>query len=549
MKPYKIIEGVPPKQRSGTAAIDIEMFGLDKRQLHRPKGKLACATICLDGKTVYYLEKESQVEKALANINGCRWVFHNGNFDIRHLRRWADIPPRDADHYWDTQYIEQIMYSGWFDSFALNDLSRRHLDNPMGKDTRQRFIKGDPIDDEMMLYAATDSQATWHIQKSQEGLIEESQFKIWKEIDMPAFWAILDFKGILIDQKKWKKLAEFNQSERERVAGELGFNPGSPQQTKVALEKSGIRVESTKEGFLLPYKDNDLVQQILYYRECAKRASTYGSDYLELVEEDGRLYPSFNLIGAETGRMSSDSPNIQQVPKEKIYRECFIADSKMVIADFSQQEMKIAGQLSKNPYLLEALMYEDVYTRMAQDMYHDPKITKKDPRRGRAKIVALGILYGLTPYGLAYREQITVGEAEHLFQLFFNRYAGMSQFIDSMKRTASKDWKARTIAGRVFHLNSNFKRWANNAVNSPHQGTGADMVKVALGILHKQYGSKLPLIAPVHDELLGETSKDKAKKLATDVQRAMTHAFELYCPDISSKSVVDIHIGRSWADK
>lgn len=551
MTRIKVVDGPPPVTRYGEVAIDLEMFQLHKKQLHRPHGKFGCATFCMDGKTVYYIEDEKQMAKALNNIRSCRWIFHNGNFDIRHMRRYAEVRPRKPDYFWDTQYVEQEMYSGWYDSFSLKDLARRYLNQVMEKDTRKLFYEAEVMTDEMRGYAIGDAPATWKIFQAQKKVLPPEIKKVWDEVDQPAFWAILDFKGVMINQKKWLALAKDSDEIAKDIARRVGFNPNSPEQALLALAKQGIHLTSSGEGELIPYTDNELVQDILSYREYAKRASTYGKEWLKMVEEDGRIYPSFNLLGAETGRMSSDGPNFQQVPRNEEYRSCIVADkgNRLVIADFSQQEMKIAGQMSKNPSLLAVLDADDIYLQVAIDMYHNPKLVKKTKERQRAKSVALGILYGLSPYGLAHRERIPEREAAELFRLFFDRFPGIDGFLMRMKNTASQDWKARTLAGRVFHLNPYFKRWGNNAVNSPIQGTGAEMIKVALGIVHKKYGADLPILAQIHDELLSETNSASAKALGKEVKAAMQTAFRKFCPDVSDHNVVDVHVGATWAEK
>lgn len=556
----KIIAGKPPKLKRGPVALDLEMFNMNSRQLHRPSGEFALLSIT-DGKNVWMIEDKNEVPAALKAIDACTWIFHNASFDVRQLRAFADIQPRPPDLFWDTLLMERILFGGWYDEFDLAALSRRWLERPLDKEVRKEFSKSTALTKEMKKYAASDVIATWQIYKAQRDYLKGDnvdRLRVWEEIDCPAFWAVLDFKGFMVDRKRWEALAEKNQATADRVASELGFNPGSPLQVKKALAKAHINVADTRELTLLEYKDRPVVSKILMYRDAAKRASTYGRQFVEdFVEADGRVYSEYQVVKAETGRMASGSPNMQNQPREVEYRSCFIAapGHKLLIADYSQQEPRIAAALSGDVELLRAFQLgEDVHLTAARAIYHDPNMTKDDPRRKIAKSLNLGLIYGLTAGGLALRTGLDFKECERLVEAYFKRFAGLKRWIDGQRQIALSNGYVQTVTGRRIYINPYSKQWGNNAINAPIQGSAADVTKLALAKLHQFRSHKsgqypLDVVGVVHDEIILEVQTKLVKSEMKLLQVAMEEAFAELVPQVSRKNLVDISIGNTWADK
>lgn len=551
----KIVIGIPPRIHYDSVALDLEIFGADGRQLHRPRGRFGCLTVGTANK-VYVVTREQDFSRAIQNVSGARWYIHNGNFDIRHFRRWADIPVRTGDTYRDTLILEKLLWSGYYDAFALSDLARRYLKVYLDKGVRKRFSSGEEqLDDELIKYAAYDAWVTYQVGQAQESFLEQrpDAVKVWEEIDCPVFWAILDFKGIYIDQEKWKNLASIQAQKAEMIAGELGFNPGSPKQVIEFFAKKKIRLPSTGEEVLLKYADDEHIQKVLAYRKAKKLSSAYGDGFAEKIEEDGRIYPSFNVFGAETGRMSSDGPNLQQIPHDDEYRECFTVPRghSMLDADYTSQEVWIAAEKSKDEKLVWALTNGDVYINVGRDVYKDNTIEgKKHPLRRKVKGVVLGALFGLTEYGLNKQQGIPLEEGADLFRRFFGAFPAVHQMIRNQHSLGQRLGYVETLAGRRYHINTYFPRWPNNAVNSPIQGTGAEMLKLAIIDMHQKYGKDIPLIIPNHDELVADCPTRQAKKVAKDIEAAMNGAFYKLCPNVSKgHKIAECTIGKTWADK
>jgi len=203
---------IPPKFSSGFASIDLEIFGLNENQLHRPtSGVFACASIAheSDPETAYILTEEKQIQGALDNLEHCVHIFQYGTFDVVHLRRWAKYPPRKK--FWDTYLAERIIYGGYYDNFALDDLIRRHLDEYRDKSLQKSFADATELSRDQIQYAAQDAVDTLKVALSQKKQIDKDSFNVWKKIDLPALWAFLDFQGFRLDVDAWKALAEHNE--------------------------------------------------------------------------------------------------------------------------------------------------------------------------------------------------------------------------------------------------------------------------------------------------------------------------------------------------
>ena len=296
------ILGLPPRIPKGTpVALDVELFGADGKRLHRPTGEFACLSICYDPKVVYLIENVKDVPAALKRIQAGLWIMHNSVFDIRQLRRWAKVPDGD---WWDTLIVERELYGGYYDEFGLDDLSRRYLDEYLSKEDRKLFEKATRMDAQLRRYSAQDGSTTLRIYQQQVKEYQKvyADEDIWRTIDRPALYAFLDFRGMMLDVPAWQKLIDYHRGEQDRIRKELDFNPGSWQQVQQALRKQGIRVASTGVQELEHHSDNPLVAQILEYRGFAKAAGTYGENFLSMIEKDGRIHASFNVVGAETGR-------------------------------------------------------------------------------------------------------------------------------------------------------------------------------------------------------------------------------------------------------
>ena len=343
MATINIIEGIPPQISSDKdVAIDIEIFGMDAKRLHRPTGHFASMQVAV-GDDVYVVLDEKDLQEAWDRIKGAKAIIgHNILFDLRHLRRWIKIDKRFV---WCTYLMERILWGGYYGGgeYGLNDLVRRYLDVHMEKDTRSDFGTATYMTDKMMQYAALDSYYTLKVKQAQDAEIESRHYdnRTYIEIDEPNIWSVLDMKPIKVNVKRWLEMAvEFEQRGRELEA-ELGINVNSHTQVKAYIKQILRKDISDTQAQTLESLQSEVADKILLARQYRKATSTYGEKWVtDNVEEGNLVYADFQVSGAETGRMICSSPNLQQLPARKIpeYRKLFVSSKgRLIIADVQAQ--------------------------------------------------------------------------------------------------------------------------------------------------------------------------------------------------------------------
>lgn len=561
---FKITHDLPPKLSSHDwCAIDLELFGAEKIHLHRPTtGTFACLSICYNRDLVHVILNQDQVAEALQQIDDSVWVFYNAMFDITHLRRWAKVQPRKK--LWDVMIVEREMCGGLYDDFSLEDVVRRRLDLRMNKAVRDAFEKTSQMNDEQLHYAANDAWVTLQACEHQRKEIDKKTFSVWTDIDCKAFWPMLDFQGFRINPEAWKTLAETNKARAEAIKAEMPFNPASPKQVMDALTKAGFKrlkdtEKPTVKRAMIKYPKAqaiELAKEVLEYRTYAKRASTYGMNFIEdfLEKESEDVYfirASFWVVGTEHGRTSSSKPNLQNIIARGTdeFRRCFIArpGHKLVIADMGQQETRIAAFLSQDQKLIDILCdtSQDIFVGMAKLIYNKD-ITKDDPFRKQVKNTTYGILYGMSPRGMEDEYGIPEKEAATVIEEIFNAFPQLYSWI--CQQRSNKKY-VKTIAGRKAWLNPYSEQCERNAVNDPVCGTAADQMKIALGNIYEKWNFPFPFacVGYIHDELIFDVPEEYAQDVGELVSHEMIAAAESQCPGVPFKA--DFCICDSWADK
>jgi DNA polymerase-1 len=303
------------------------------------------------------------------------------------------------------------------------------------------------------------------------------------------------------------------------------------------------------------------VRQVLEYRQLTKLKGTYVDALPELIDATtGRLHTSFNQAGAATGRLSSSNPNLQNIPIRtalgREIRAAFIPREgwKMLVADYSQIELRLLAHMSSDPLLLEAFRNgEDIHTRTASEVLGVPPMLVTPEARREAKAVNFGIVYGISGFGLAAQLGIPRGEAEKYIKNYFARYAGVREFIDRTIAEVRLTGVTRTLFGRERPIpdmnsrNGNSRGFAERtAVNTPLQGTAADLIKLAMvridGLLTAG-GYHSAMLLQVHDELVFECPPEEVAGVSDLVKRQMEGAYDLAVP-----LLVDIGVGDNWRD-
>jgi DNA polymerase-1 len=349
------------------------------------------------------------------------------------------------------------------------------------------------------------------------------------------------------------------------------FNINSPKQlgdvlfNKMLLPKpmkyGKGKVVSTAQDVLEELAEQHPVPAlVLEYRQLAKLKSTYLDSLPQLTDDQGRVHTTFNQVGTATGRLSSTNPNLQNIPIRtalgREIRAAFIPAPGNVLmsADYSQIELRLMAHFSQDPLLLDAYRTgKDIHTLTASEVFGvDPAIMDKETR-ARAKAVNFGIVYGISPFGLAAQLNIDQKTAKQYIETYFDRYKGVQRFIEETLETVRRDQAVKTYFGRIRPIpdiqsrNPNMRGFAERtAINTPLQGTAADLIKLAMLridqlIRDRKLRSRMTL--QVHDELLFDVVPEEAEELRELVKREMEHVAEFSIP-----IVADVGIGQNWRD-
>jgi DNA polymerase-1 len=307
-------------------------------------------------------------------------------------------------------------------------------------------------------------------------------------------------------------------------------------------------------------KEHPLPKILLEYRMMTKLRSTYIDALPKLVSEaTGRLHTSFNQTITATGRLSSSDPNLQNIPVRteegaKIRKGFVPRDDEHVLlgADYSQVELRILAHLSKDEKMLEAFQQgEDIHSRTASEVYGVPLDEVTPEMRRMAKTANFAVIYGVSAYGLSMQSDMSVAESKQFIDTYYARYPGLREFMDNAIEKARKDGYVTTLFGRRRHIpeinskNRQVRQFAERtAMNTPIQGTAADMIKVAMIEIYgkiKEMRSKM--ILQVHDELIFDVHKDELEQMKDIVRSTMETSVDL---DVPVK--VDMGIGSNWLE-
>ena len=406
-------------------------------------------------------------------------------------------------------------------------------------------------------------------------LEETGMKKLFDEIEMPLVFTLFDMEqnGVKIAAEALKiygeQLAEKIVTVEKQIYEQTGetFNINSPKQLGVILfEKLGLpHGKKTKTGYstsadildkLAP--DYPVVSDILEYRQLTKLKSTYADGLANYIQEDGRIHGKFNQTITATGRISSTEPNLQNIPVRmelgRLIRKVFIPEKDYVFvdADYSQIELRILAHCSGDEQLITAYKEaRDIHRMTASQVFHIPFDEVTDLQRRNAKAVNFGIVYGISSFGLSEDLSITKKEAAQYIENYFKTYPGIKTFLDNAVAQAKDKGYVDTLFGRrrpVPELSSsNFMQRAFGervAMNSPIQGTAADIMKIAMiGVNNrlKEKQMKSRLVLQVHDELLIEAHVDEVEDVKQILAYEMEHAANLLVP-----LDVDMHVGDNW---
>ena len=458
-------------------------------------------------------------------------------------------------------------------------ISIETLIGPKGKRQKSMRSVGLP---EVTEYAGEDADITYQLKEKIQEEIKRNQLEqLLNEVEQPLSFVLADMEyiGVSIDPGTLHEmsselgiLSEKIEKEIYELAGE-SFNIGSPKQLGVILFEKLKLIEKPKKTKTGQYatgedvlsklaNDHEITRKILEYREYQKLKSTYVDALPKLVNpRDNRVHTDYRQTVAATGRLSSNNPNLQNIPirteKGREIRKAFVAengDYQILSADYSQIELRIMAAFSGDESMIGAFREgRDIHANTASKVFKVP-IDQVDPNmRRKAKEVNFGIIYGISAFGLSQNLNIPRGEASEIIQSYFNEFPAVKQYMDQAVSKAKEKGYVETILGRRRYLrNINSRNFTTrgfderNAVNAPIQGSAADMIKIAMVNIHrwmKEEQLQSKMIMQVHDELVFEAHHAEVDQLKNKVENFMKTAIELDVP-----MEVGMGIGKNWLE-
>ncbi len=409
---------------------------------------------------------------------------------------------------------------------------------------------------------------------------EPGLINVYDTIDLPLVpvLARMESAGVKIDSAALVRMAVDLEKQCDARAREIHslagmeFNVNSPKQlgdvlfNKLGLPKpvkygKGKTISTAVDVLEELAAEHEVARKVLDFRQLSKLKSTYVDSLPSLVDaRTGRVHTTFNPVGTATGRLSSTNPNLQNIPiRTELGREirsAFIADPGNVLlsADYSQIELRLLAHFSEDPLLVEAFRREDDIHRLtASEVFGVPPMMITDEHRSRAKAVNFGIVYGISPFGLAAQLGIDQKEAKKYIETYFERYKGVRAYIDRVLEETRREQRVRTLFGRIRPIpdinsrNANMRGFAERtAVNTPLQGTAADVIKLAMISIDQELSRRklrTRMTLQVHDELVFEVPDSEVEEMKTLVCEHMQNVYPFKVP-----LLVDVGVGQNWRD-
>ena len=490
--------------------------------------------------------------------------------------------------------VKGIAFDTMIESYVLNSTERHDMDSMASRYLNYNTITYDELTkvnkkqftiDEIELekitkYAAEDADITLQLHQKLWPILEKNQklTKLFTDIEIPLAIVLAEMErtGVLVDAKQLNKFSNElskqlhdTEIQLQLLAGEK-FNPASPKQIQTilfdkhqlpVLKKTPKGDPSTSEEVLSELsREYELPRMILFHRGLAKLKNTY-TDKLPLMisPKDQRIHTNYNQIGTITGRLSSNDPNLQNIPvrneEGRRIRQAFIAPKgyKIISADYSQIELRIMAHLSQDKSLLYAFSHDkDIHRVTASEILGKTESEVTSEERRRAKAVNFGLIYGMSAFGLSKQINIARKEAQFYIDRYFERYPGVQAYMEQIRQQAAEQGYVETLSGRRLYLpkiksGSGIERRGAEraAINAPMQGTAADIIKTAM-IKVSEWIKSLPvgnirMVMQVHDELVFEVKEELVEQYKAQIKSIMENCYQLSIP-----LKVDVGVGDNW---
>jgi DNA polymerase I-like protein with 3'-5' exonuclease and polymerase domains len=503
-----------------------------------------------------------------------RKVAHNAKFDAKWIRHHLGI---ELGGIYDTYLASQLIAAGDTDRrHGLADVAQYFLGVEMDKSQQVSDWSAAELSHSQIEYAARDAAIMPQVRDKLDERLKSDQLEQVAALEFDCVMPIaeMELNGVFLDSVRWREQIARAKKAQEKSADELlemlsagvaqaslfgraEINLDSQAQVTEALKNLGVPVpDSTRAWQLQPLAEKyPVVGKLLEYRAAAKQIGSFGENILEYIEpKTGRIHADFRQIGAPTGRFSCSNPNLQQIPHEPEYRRCFRAPDgkKLVIADYSQIELRILADFSGDQAFIEAFKSGQDFHSMTASQVFNVKLADVTPdQRSFAKRLNFGVVYGIGASRFGMMTGLGQSDAENTMRKYFSTYPGMDEYLRGSGNKVITDRIARTATGRMLRLrfDENDRQQISAArrygVNMPIQGTSADILKRALRLLHDSIsGTSARLVNIVHDEIVLECDAAEAEATAEKLKKAMCSAGEEFVKKVPVD--VDVTIADEW---
>ena len=504
-------------------------------------------------------------------------ILHNAKFDAKFIKHELGT---DLGGIFDTLLASQLVGAGDIEErHGLEAVATRYLNEAVDKTERLSNWNFE-LSEAQLEYAARDAAVLLPLrEKLIERLRADSLIDCAKlEFDCVMTVADMELAGFYMQKDRWLEQLAIVEKRRSELAEELqsvlaeessqgslfggpqrdDINLDSHQQLTKALERLGIEMpDSTRNWKLQPLAAQyPIVATLLEYRTVQKALTSYGQNMIEMINPTThRLHADFRQIGAPTGRFSCTNPNIQQVPHAVEYRRCFSghpAGRKLVIADYSQIELRILAEFSGDRAFIEAFRSgADLHRVTAAEVFNVTVDQVSREQRDFAKRLNFGVVYGIGAQRFSIMTGVGVPEAEGILKKYFSTYRQLDTYLTDAANRAVRERQARTGSGRLVRFRydeqdrQQISMTKRNGKNTPIQGTSADILKRALRLLRDELrGTNAQIVNIIHDEIVVEADADEAQDVAVKVERAMVAAGEEYVKTVPVK--VETEIADEW---
>ena len=503
-------------------------------------------------------------------------IFNNDNvkytYDLKKnitLFKYLDIPFNNRN--------KDLMIETYLLNYNIKD-DLSYLTSICGETTTEDVTllkKKDVTKEDIIKNTISKAKFIWDNKDKFYKELNTDEEKLYLDLELPLTYVLSDmeYTGVNIDLEVLEKMKDELQKSLDILSNEIynlaneEFNILSPKQLGTILfEKLSIPYPkkiknnsySTSADILNKLTNYEIVEKVLLYRNLAKLYSNYAVGLIEYVKEDKRIHTIFNQTLTRTGRLSSTSPNLQNIPMKteygRAFRKAFIPsnDGYILSSDYSQIELRVFAHMSNANNLIEAFNNNmDIHTKTAMDIYHVTKEEVTPLMRRNAKAVNFGILYGISSFGLSEGLNIDVKEAKSFIENYLNTFTGIKDYMETLKKNAYDNGYVKTLFGRTRIIdelkNSNYmirQSGERMALNTPIQGTSADILKKAMIEIYDTLNKKnlkTKMIIQVHDELVFDVVKEEKDEVVEIVKNIMENTYKLNVP-----LKVDINIGTNW---